>query len=359
MKSWFMSFIGSFILLLILLTIANLISGFLRMNVTALEVMFNHLLELPAYLKLIAPVSCLAASLFSINKLKSTNELTAIFASGYKRSRFYLDITLCSLTVAIILLLFNFFVQPFAKAQRHKLIENSENKFKNLKSKGLMSSTIGSGRMWFKSENYMFSFSTFDKKKLQLHDIAIYYYNQSHHISDIIYSPRVSYINNTWLATNIKKYQNLDLENFPTITVGSNESVPIKQTPNDFKQLESDITTLNVFKLWKYITKLKGNGINVNEYLVLFLENFTSSFICIIFSFFSSFGALRPNRRGSSFGKNIGFVLVFVIFYWLVNSYLIELGKSSKINPFIATMTIPIIFTLYIIYTFNKNKKLI
>lgn len=356
--NWFRFFIGSFLVLFLLLTIANLISGFLRMNVTAWEVIANHLLEVPGYLKLITPVSCMTASLFAINKLKNTNELTAIFASGYKRSRFFLDIVMCAVIVASAQFLINAFVQPYAKASRHLLIKDGATKFRNLKSKGLMASTIASGRMWFKSKDYIFSFSTFDKKNLVISDVSIYSYNKDHYITSIVHSPTLKYIENEWIATKMEKISGFSNSKFQKVTKDNMVPIDIIQKPKDFSQLESDITTLNIFKLWSYISKLQSNGINVNEYLVVFYNSFSSSIICIVFSLFASFGAFYPNRRGSAFGKNITLVLVFVIMYWLVNSYFLELGKSSKVNPLISTLGVPTFFVFIIAYFFIRNRKL-
>ena len=172
-KEWFKFFLGAFLGLLLLITVAELITGFLRQNVTPLEVILNHLLEIPDKFKLIMPVSCLMASLFSINKLRNRNELTAIFAAGYSRKKFFNDIASAAIFVAAFQFSVSGFIEPYAISKKDFLIEDGQSKFKNLRSKGLMASTIGSGKMWFKSNDYFFSFSTFDDKKNTLSDVSI------------------------------------------------------------------------------------------------------------------------------------------------------------------------------------------
>lgn len=357
-KNWAIFFLGSFFSLFLLLTVANFISGFLRMNVTATEVIFNHLLEIPSYLKLITPVSCLSASLFCINKLKNTNELTAIFASGYGRAKFLTDIAVCATTVALLQFLVGSFIQPYAKSKKNVLISDSEAKFRNLKSKGLIASTLSSGKMWFKSDNYILSFSTYDKRKNQLHDVSLYSYTNDNKVKSVAYAEIVKYIGNAWIAEKMTTYPALEKEDFSYKNTLKSSPFNIKQSPQDFNQIEADITTLNIILLWRYISKLRKNGINTNEYLVMFLENFSSSLICLIFSFFASVGIFHPNRRNSSFGKSILLVLVFVILYWLINSYFLELGKSSKIHPLLSTLSVPALFTMYIIFYFSRHRKL-
>ena len=100
-RKWFKSFFLSALVLYALLTAVNLISGLMRSSVKAWEVLVNHLLQTPAYCKFILPFSCLLASVLVIHGLMVKNELTAIFASGYKRKKVILSLTVTSFIVAL------------------------------------------------------------------------------------------------------------------------------------------------------------------------------------------------------------------------------------------------------------------
>lgn len=345
-------------MLLLLISVAELISGFLRQNVTPLEVIFNHILEIPEKLKLILPVSCLAASLFSINKLKNRNELTAIFASGYSRKKFVFDVVSGSTVVGLCLLLISSYIDPFSRSQMDFLIKDGQQKFKNLNAKGLMASTIGSGKMWFKSGSYFFSFSRFDKALNTISDVTIYHYSDSK-LKKKIHANTVTFENGTWNGKNVETLDFLDGVTFPHYGEADLAEIEINEKPEDFKEIESDITTLNTVDLYRYIKTLQDGGINVNEYLVMFYEKFSPSLVCIIFSLIAAIGGFKPNRRGSSFGKNIFFVFVFVILYWLINSYFLELGKSSKLDPMLASFGVPFLFSLFLVHQFIRHRKLI
>jgi lipopolysaccharide export system permease protein len=345
--------------LILLISVAELINGFLRSNVTPMEVVFNHLLELPDKMKLIMPVGCLVASLFSINKLKNRNELTAIFAGGYSRKKFMIDITMATLVVSLSQFIISSFIEPFAISKKDFLIEDGQEKFKNLKSKGLMASTFGSGKMWFKSEQYFFSFSTFDKINNRLNDVSIYFYNSENLLDKKITAKSLTFENGNWQGTKVFSYTNLENDQYPEIKILGDTKVIISESPEDFKEIEADITTLNIFELSNYIRKLQEGGINVNEYLVILLEKVSISLICSIFGLVAAIGAFRPNRRGNSFGKTLLGVFVFVIFYWLINSYFIELGKSSKLNPYVACFGVPLVFSIFLVIQFIRNRKLI
>jgi lipopolysaccharide export system permease protein len=66
----------------------------------------------------------------------------------------------------------------------------------------------------------------------------------------------------------------------------------------------------------------------------------------------------NPNRRNSSFGTNIAFVLSFTFIYWFIYSYFIQLGQISKIPAVVATFGVPSIFIIYIFFYFIYHRKL-
>tara|TARA_Y100000591_G_C21818269_1_gene692028 strand:- start:1637 stop:1912 length:276 start_codon:yes stop_codon:yes gene_type:complete len=90
----------------------------------------------------------------------------------------------------------------------------------------------------------------------------------------------------------------------------------------------------------------------------MFLDKISSSLICIILSLVAATAIFSPNRRTSSFGKNLGLVFLLTLIYWLTYDYSLELGRSSKINPYVAAFSLPFIFTLYLAYQYKINQKL-
>ena len=358
-KEWYKFFFSSLIILFLLLTTANLISGFLRGNVTPIEVMQNYFIEIPSFLNKIFPLSCLIGSLFTINKLINRNELTAIFAGGYSRKQFIFDLIQASLLVSLFHLFTAGFIKPYIKSKRVEIIGKNAFKFRNLGKKGLSASTIGAGKIWYKSNGYYFSFVAFDKKNNILKDISLYSYDNSYHLDSIISAQSAIYRENKiWELENVKTINKLNNSQFPAHIQMESFDLPMNETPEDIRKIEADITTLNVKGLYNYIQTLKESGINTFEYEVIFFEIFSGSLICILFSLIGSLSIFTPNRRAMSLGKNIFFIFIFSIFYWLINSYSLELGRSSKINPYIATFSVPLIYILFLSIIFFKNRKL-
>jgi lipopolysaccharide export system permease protein len=360
LKEWFKFFSASVFVLFLLLSAANLISGFLRRNVTPLEVILNHLIETPTHMKLIFPVSCLVASLFAINKLKQRNELTAIFSGGYSRKKFIFCIFTAALSVGVFQFVISAFLEPYTKSRRHDIIQDSEAKFRNLKSKGLRSSTIGSGKIWYKSNNYFFSFSKYDRIEEKLIDLSIFYYNNTNQLSKVLYSEYASFNRdrNKWIIPKADIIDSLDTKSFAEEKQLVDVELDIKERPNEFNQIEADITTLSVLKLSNYINKLAKKGINVNEYMVLLLDKFSTAIICVLFGLVATISSFNSNKRNSSMGKTIFAIFIFIIVYWLVNSYFLELGKNSKLNPYVACFAVPLAFFIFLATFFYHHRKL-
>lgn len=359
LKEWFRFFTYSIIVLIAIVSISDIVSGLMRGSVSSTEVLYNYLLELPQHINKILPISCLVASLFSINKLKNTNELTAIFSLGFSRKKVLLYLAEASLLIAMVQFINNSFVQPSVMKKKGSLISKYGKKFKNLKSKGLRSSTIGSGKIWFKSPEYYFSFSSYNKFENVLNSLTIFYLDENQKISKIVKSNKATHIqDNKWQLLSGTTTSMLSNNEFPKEEKFDSLNIALNEVPQDFKNIESDITTLTIFKLYEYISGLNSAGISTGEYQVLFLEKFSSSLICVIFALLAAIGIFNPNRRNSSFGKNLIIVFIFTLSYWLINSFFFEQGKSARLDPYLASFGVPIVFGFFLAYYLYKNRKL-
>lgn len=355
---WLRFFLGSAIVLLVVLSLGHTINGIMRTNSDLYQVFVGLLIEIPNFMIKIFPVSSLVGSLFAINKLRNTNELTAIFASGYSRREFMGDIFFISMLMALLLFAINSYILPYAKSKKD-LVQDMYGNFSTFQAKGLTANTINSGKIWYKSGDYFFNYSTFDKKTNQLYNVEIFYYDQSHKLTEKIEANSASNIKeNQWLLKNVRHLTNLNFDDFPIESTHTEYTIKINENLSDFQKINSDITTLNIVKLWEYISILTTSGLNTAEYLVLFYDKFSVSFICIILAMLAATAMFTPNRRTSSFGKNAGLIFAFTLFYWFIYSYLMTLGQSSKIHPLLATFGVPIIFCFILIFYFFYHRKL-
>lgn len=167
-KEWFLYFFRSICVLFFLISTTSLISGFLRGSVEPKEVLLNFFFNTPFYLTQIFPISCLSASVLSVNKLKNSNELVALFSLTFTKNKYLTTLFAASCIISFLQLNITSYIQPYMKKQSIKTLKSSYKKFSNLKEAGLKFSTIDSGRIWYKNNNYFVAIDFINKKKKNL-----------------------------------------------------------------------------------------------------------------------------------------------------------------------------------------------
>lgn len=359
LKEWLIFFIGSVFILLMVLSLGHILTGLMKASNELKTIFVDLLLEIPNFLIKIFPVACLIASLFSINKLKNRNELTAIFASGFSRRQFVLTIGTTGALVGVLLFFINGYLVPYTKNQQSMLADTHPSIANKAKTSTVSINALKSGRIWFKGQDYFFSYSSFDGHSNIIHNLTLYYYDDNFRFSEEISAASAKFINsNTWLLNKVTHVTNLENNTFPATQFFNDKQYELKETISDFKKINADISTLNIWRLYDYIAVLRNNGINDSEYFVTFLDKFSSGFTCLVLAILAAVALFDPNRRNSSFGKNIAFVLSFTFLYWFIYSYFMTLGQTSKIPAIAATFGVPSVFVIYLAGYFIYHRKL-
>lgn len=354
-KEWFKALSGSLIVLFLLVTVGDVINGFMR-DYSASRVILEYFLKMPDMMGKMLPISALLASLFAFNKLKNHSELMGILAGGYGAGRIYMVVASCAISVALLQFINLGFVLPKANKIKRQEFEKSR---KN-ESKYLARSQIGrAGLLWYKSENYFTSFTAYDPKLQELKDVTVYFQDDTGRLGRVLRANNAKYQGpGRWLLLSVQELSLLDGKGFPQAKILPELSLELGEGPSDFNQFEADITTLNFFDLAGFIGRLERTGINSSEYQIMLYEKLSLAIICVIFALFPLSAIFSPNRRASSFGKSVVFTLAFTIMFWIVYSSVISLGNSGKLNPFVATLGIPVFFAFYIGHIFRKNRSL-
>ncbi|MFY7993307.1 MAG: LptF/LptG family permease [Bacteriovoracaceae bacterium] len=352
-KEWFRSLISALIVLFFLITTGDVINGFLQ-GKDFLRVVLEYSLKMPDLMGKMLPICCLVASLFSLNKLKSHSELIAILAAGYSYTKIYILIGSCALSMVGLQFLNLGYIEPYANKVKRQEIQKSK------KSEGryLTRSSIEGGKFWYKSQDYFAAFDYFDRDQKKLKGIEVFWFNNQSQTNKIATADEARFENGRWIFTNVKELVNLDHVGFPQIYKIPEKVLGLKEVPEDFGEFEADLTTLNFIKLWEFIRRLSKTGINMNEFNVILLNKLALSLSCLIFALIPVSAIFNPNRRSSSFGKNVVFTLLVTICFWVSHSSLVAFGNSGRLPAFIAVFVIPGVFLIYVVRSFWKNQKL-
>jgi len=356
LSEWLKSFFTSFLVLLLLVSVSHLISEFLRGSLGPSKILMDFFFQLPSLLVKVIPVCCIFGSLLSINRLINKNELVAIFASGYSRKNYLITIFQASFLVAIIQFYNMGFLVPYSNLQKEVHLNPGS---KMLKGEGLRKIFLEKGKFWYKREDYFLSFSGFNQNSDLLRNVYLLKYNKDYSLKEVILADKIQYRDDhSWLFSDVLIYTELDGQEFPKITHQENLLLRLHELPQDFKEIQANISTLDFFELGKYIDRFKKSEINTNAFEILYLDMVSSSLVCIIFALLACLPMFYPNRRGNPFGKYLIFVFLFTLVYWFAYSYLMELGKNSKINVYLSVFFLPVSFLAFLGIFLNRHRKL-
>lgn len=353
-KTWFFSLMGSIMVFFLLITTADLLNGLIQGKDISI-VFLEYLLKMPQLLGKVLPITTLVASLFTFNKLKTHSELVSLLASGVSYAKIYTLIGFSSISIVFLQFLNLGFLEPFATKIKRQEIAKSQ------KSDGryLTRSSIDGGRFLYKSKDYFVSFAFFDKTKHTLNDVEIYRFDKKHLLTSLIKAKKASFIEEgKWNLSETQVLNSLEKSEFCKEEDLPNLSINILETPEDFSEFEADITTLNFFKLSSFIKKLSKTEINIAEYKILLYQKVSLSLTCLIFALIPLSALFTPNRRSSSFGKNVVFTLLVSILFWVLYSATIAFGNSGSLSPFLSTTLVPFLFLAYVIATFSRHVRL-
>jgi lipopolysaccharide export system permease protein len=247
------------------------------------------------------------------------------------------------------------YLEPFANKIKRQEIQ----KTKKSEGKYLTRSSLEGGRFWYKTDDYFASFTFFDRSSKSLRELEIYYFTPGHSSTQIIRSKTATFVQRgEWRLTGATELSNLDSETFPMQQFISDKIVKLNEEPEDFGEFEADLTTLNFFKLKTFIGRLSKTGINTAEYEIILLNKIFLSMVCLVFALIPLSTIFNPNRRSDSFGKSAVFTLLITIVFWVLYSSAIAFGNSGSISPLTATSIVPVLFLLFVLWTYLKNQKL-
>ena len=356
LKEWFKSFFTSFLVLLLLVSVSHLISELLRGSSATSTIFYGFLFQLPSFLNNVIPLCCIFGSLLSINRLINRNELVSIFATGYSRKKYLITVFQASLLVGCIQFYNVGFLIPFSTLEKEILLNPGS---KTLKGEGLRKIFLEKGKFWYKRDDYFLSFSGFNQSSNLLTNVYLLKYGKDYSLNEVILAENIKYRDDhNWLFSNALIYSDLSSPDFPKITRQESLLMKLHEVPQDFKEIQANISTLNFFELGKYIERFKKSEINTSAFEVLYLDMIGSSIICIIFALLACLPLFYPNRRGNPFGKYLMYVFFFTLIYWFTYSYFMELGKNSRLNVYLSVFLLPGSFLFFLGLFLNKHRKL-
>ncbi len=351
LKQFIWTFVFAQLALSVIFVIIDLMSNldrFLDQNATWTIIAKYYLYYIPEILKLMTPVSTLLSTLFTVGRMSTLNEITAIKSGGISLYRIMLPFIVISLLISFSHLYFNGWVVPGANQKKYAI------------SHKYLSRTHAGGpiyNLYLREEprtNLIMQYYDSDMKSGSR--VAVEYFSSEK-------APRLI----RRLEANTIRW-NEDKQSWTLIQVieRNYEGINILTKKYDSLHLKLNITDSKIGKLKlspdemtydelaQFIEILRSGGRNVTQLMIEYHGNYAfpfANFIVILFGV-----PFASVKRKGGIAIQIGAALVISFFYILFLKVSQPIAQSLSIEPILAGWTANVIFFLAGLIVIFKTK---
>jgi len=332
--------LSTFIVLLLVFTLFELLGDILRNKVPVL-VVAEYLLNVTPYLLYnVAPLVMLLAVLITFGLMERSNEITAIKATGTSIYRIVTPVLAAAGVLAGALFVADQLYLPHTNKRQEEL---------HNRIKGKPPQTyLRPDRKWiFGQNNNIYYYQFFDPDRDQFGNISVFQLDKATFtITHRIHAERAHWAENLnkWVyeqgwerllnVSAIVNYRPFDVSTFPTL----------QETPNYFKKEVKQYNEMNYTELRGYIRDLQQSGFDVVRLRMQLHEKLSYPLITLIVAILAIPFALSTGKRGAITGVAVG--IGVVVFYIVVTRFFEAMGNQSLLPAALAAWAPDMIFVL-------------
>ncbi|HVO64293.1 MAG TPA: LPS export ABC transporter permease LptF [Terriglobales bacterium] len=337
---YFSMILGSFLMLLLVFTLFELIGDILRNQISPI-IVGEYLLNVsPYFIYNVTPLSMLLAVLVTFGLMTRSNEITAIKATGISIYRIVVPVLVASAVLAGGLFVFDQLYLPVTNKRQDEL--------RNI-IKGRPAQTYQiPDRKWIKGQqNTIYFYKVFDGDRNEFGDLTVFRYDPVNFgLAQRIYANRAHWSTSLqkWVCEQgwerdfrgpaIKDYRQYDVSTFPTLN----------EPPPYFKKEVKQFTEMNYEELKRYIHDLQQRGFDVVRLRVQLEKKFAYPLITLVMAVLAVPFALSAGRRGAIAG--IAIAVTIAVVYWTISGLSESMGNVSQLPPGLAAWAPDMFFGL-------------
>ncbi|MBV9572652.1 MAG: LptF/LptG family permease [Acidobacteriales bacterium] len=332
--------LSTFVVLLLVFTLFELLGDILRNHISALLVGEYLLNVSPYFIYNIAPLSILLAVLITLGLMQRSSEITAIKATGTSIYRIIVPVLIAAALLAAGLFFSDQFYLPYAN-KRQDALRN--------RIKGKPAQTyLNPDRKWiFGEHSTIYYYQLFDPDRDQFGSLAVFQFDPvTFQLSRRIYADRAHWENNLgrWVCTQgwERELRGPAMENYRTFEVAT--FAAMSEPPIYFKKEVKQSSEMNYQELGRYIHDLQQSGFEVVRLRVQLQKKFSYPVISLVMAVLAIPFALSAGKRGAATGVAIAVGIALV--YWTVSGLFEAMGNISQLPPIVAAWSPDLIFAL-------------
>ena len=332
--------LSTFLVLVIVFTLFELLGDILRNQVPA-TVVAEYLLNVAPYLLYnVAPLVMLLAVLVTFGLMQRSNEITAIKATGVSIYRIVFPVIVAAGILAAAL----FFADQFYFPHTNKRQEALHNQIKGKPAQ----TYLRPDRKWiFGQNNDIYYYQFFDPDRDQFGNITVFQLDRStFSITRRIHAERAHWADNLnrWVyeqgwdrslkVSAIGDYHPFEVATFPQL----------QETPSYFKKEVKQYSEMNYEELHRYIRDLQQSGFDVVRLRVQLHKKLSYPLITMIIAVVGIPFALWGGNKGAITGVAMG--VGIAVIYLVVSPLFEAMGNARLLPPALAAWSPDLIFAL-------------
>ena len=330
---------GTFVMLLLVFTLFELLSDILRNRVSVLTV-GEYLLNVTPYFLYypIAPLSMLLAVLVTFGLLQRSNEITAIKATGISLYRIIVPVLIASIVVAGVLFLSDQLYLPYTNKRQDALRNHI---------KGKPAQTyLRPDRKWiFGQHSDIYYYQFFDPDRDVFGGVSVFQFDpHTFRITHRITADRAHWSGSMgrWVyeqgwerslsGSAIESYRQFDAATYPELA----------EAPAYFKKEIKQSSEMSYEELHRYIHDLEQSGFDVVRLRVQLQKKIAYPVITLVMAVLAIPFALSAGKRSAVAG--VATAIGIGVVYWTISGLFEAMGNLSQLPPAVAAWSPDLVF---------------
>ena len=333
-------------LILVFLTIDFLerIRKFSEQGAQFVWIIQYFLYRLPKIIFDISPLAILLSTLLTLGGFSKNNEITALKSCGVGLLQIATPILIFGAATSI----FFYFLNGSLIPSTFKMAKTIQEVHIEKKNRG---GNFIQNKVWLRLDSRtIYNIELVDPDKKSMHGINIYFLGKEFSFPEEIEAEKLIYENGGWILLNgvhRKFFQDGSIE----VNRFDKKPIHLNKKPEDFQKAAADPQEMTYQKLEAYIGRLSADGFSAIRYQVDLRGKQAFPFVNFMMVLLGIPFALKDNRS-AGIARGVFVSLSMALFYWLVFSITISLGRVMVFPPWLAAWSANILLLAIGIYLF-------
>lgn len=312
-------------------------------NYTTLHAILRVVYAIPSDIVLFFPMAALLGGVIGLGQLASSSELVVLQAAGLSRAQIVISALKTVIPVMFLVMLMGEYVAPLGEQKAHDL------KTTAISGGKITASTYG---VWIKEGHAFISIDTLLRDG-SLQGLTMYRFNEQGELQDIIRSPQANYQQQAWhlkntVITQLQDKQQIHFKHLEEWVWQTN------LTPDKLGVVSVSPEELSAQGLYNYISYMKSNGQQVNDYELEFWRKLLAPLGVIAMLLLAASTIFGPLRSVSMGARLISGVMMGFSFF-VVNQVLGPFSLVYNVPPLFGASIPSLLFMGIAIYMLKRR----